>query len=66
MNLMKKLKKKRLIKLKKKKPFKKNGVSKSGFEPLTDGFSIQYSTPELLRHKNLNSFYKEEKQQLIN
>ena len=29
-------------------------MSESGFEPLTDGFSIQYSTTELLRqNKNL-------------
>ncbi len=26
-------------------------MSESGFEPLTDGFSIQYSTTELLRLK---------------
>jgi hypothetical protein len=32
-------------------------MSKSGFEPLTDGFSIQYSTPELLR-QNLNVIIK--------
>ena len=34
-------------------------MSKSGFEPLTDGFSIQYSTPELLRlkvNKTINLF----------
>ena len=28
-------------------------MSKSGFEPLTDGFSIQYSTPELLRQNTI-------------
>jgi hypothetical protein len=33
-------------------------VSESGFEPLTDGFSIQYSTPELLRQKyNIITLY---------
>lgn len=26
-------------------------MPKSGFEPLTDGFSIQYSTTELLKQK---------------
>lgn len=33
-------------------------MSNSGFEPLTDGFSIQYSTAELIRQKINERNYK--------
>ena len=38
--------------------FRIHGVSNSGFEPLTDGFSIQYSTAELIRQKINERNYK--------